>query len=78
MLLLACTGWINRRQQHVVNYLLEENRVLRKQIGDRRLKLTDCQRRRLAVKGKSWGVAFSLKLPLPSLLLRFFAGIVAW
>ena len=55
VLLFAFSGWVNRRQQHVVDYLVEENRDLREQIRDRRLRLTDCQRRRLAAKGKRLG-----------------------
>ena len=51
-LLLTLTGWLSRRQQDVIDYLREENRVLRDQLGGRRLRLTDYQRRRLAVKGK--------------------------
>src|SRR5204863_9242665 len=48
-------GWVNRQQQAVIEYLLEENRVLRAAHGRRRLRLTDDQRRRLAVKGKALG-----------------------
>ena len=45
---LLFAGWINRQQQAVIDYLLEENRVLRAAHGRRRLHLTDDQRRRLA------------------------------
>src|SRR5262245_31316307 len=48
-------GWINQRQQEVIDYLIEENRVLREQIGNRRLRFTDDQRRRLAAKAKKLG-----------------------
>ena len=54
-LLLLFSGWVNRRQHQVIDYLIEENRVLREQLGGRRLRLTDDQRRRLAVKGKLLG-----------------------
>jgi len=54
-LLLMFSGWVNRQQQQAIDYLLEENRVLREQLGGRRLRLTDDQRRRLAVKGKLLG-----------------------
>ena len=47
-LLLVFAGWVNRHQQRVIEYLVEENRVLKEQMGDRRLRLTDDQRRRLA------------------------------
>jgi hypothetical protein len=53
--LLLLSGWVNRQQQAVIDYLLEENRVLRAQRGSRRLRLTDDQRRRLAVTGKALG-----------------------
>ena len=51
-LLVLFAGWIRREQAQVVDYLVEENRVLREQLGDKRLRLTDDQRRRLAAKGK--------------------------
>jgi putative transposase len=54
-LLVALAGWIDRKQQDVVDYLREENRVLRDQLGEKRLRLTDAQRQRLAVKGRSLG-----------------------
>jgi hypothetical protein len=41
-------GWIQRHQQQVITYLQEENRVLKAQLGGRRLRLTDTERRRLA------------------------------
>jgi len=54
-LLLVFAGWVNRRLREVVEYLQEENRVLREQLGDRRLRSTDAQRRRLAAKGRAIG-----------------------
>ena len=39
----------------VIDYLQEENRVLRDQLGNKRLRLSDDQRRRLAVKAKKLG-----------------------
>ncbi|MBV8828458.1 MAG: helix-turn-helix domain-containing protein [Acidobacteriaceae bacterium] len=50
--LMAMAGWMNERQQHVIEYLQEENRVLREQTGKRRLRFSDDQRLRLAVKAK--------------------------
>ena len=46
---------MNQRQQHAIDYLREENRVLREQLGARRLQFTDDQRRRLAAKAKGLG-----------------------
>ena len=50
---LLVSGWVNRQQQAVIDYLLEENRILRAAHAPRRLRLTDDQRRRLAVKGSA-------------------------
>ena len=49
-ILMALAGWLNRQQQDVIEYLKEENRVLRQQLGPVRLRFTDNQRRRLAAK----------------------------
>ena len=46
---------MNQRQLQVIDYLREENRVLREQLGDRRLRLNDHQRRRLAARAKVLG-----------------------
>ena len=46
---------MNRHQQQVIEYLMEENRVLREQIGSQRLRFSDDQRRRLAAKAKKLG-----------------------
>jgi putative transposase len=53
--LIALAGWMNHRQYQVIDYLREENRVLREQLGDKRLRFNDDQRRRLAVKAKALG-----------------------
>ena len=52
---VAIAGWRNCRQQDVIEYLKEENRVLREKLGRKRLLLTVEQKRRLAVKGKTIG-----------------------
>ncbi len=49
-LMLTFAGWVNRTQQNVIEYLQEENRGLRKQLGGKRLRFTDRQRRRFAAK----------------------------
>src|SRR5262249_6048314 len=48
-------GWMNQQQQQAIDYLREENRVLREQLGGRRLRFTDDQRRRLAARAKGLG-----------------------
>ena len=55
ILVAAFAGWIGRQQDAVIEYLREENRVLKQQLGRKRLRLTDAQRRRLAVRGKAIG-----------------------
>jgi putative transposase len=54
-LLIALSGWMNQQQLQLINYLREENRVLREQLGERRLRFNDDQRRRLAAKAKGLG-----------------------
>ena len=54
-MLISVAGWMNQQQQDAIDYLREENRVLRELIGDRRLRLNDDQRRRLAAKAKEIG-----------------------
>src|SRR5215470_19932084 len=46
---------MNQHQLEVIDYLREENRVLREQLGGWRLRLDDNQRRRLAIKAKALG-----------------------
>jgi hypothetical protein len=53
--LIAVSGWVNRQQLELINYLREENRVLREQLGGKRLRFNDDQRRRLAAKAKRLG-----------------------
>jgi hypothetical protein len=55
LLLVTIAGWLNRYQQHVIEYVMEENRVLKAQVKGRRFRLTDDQRRRLAAKGQRLG-----------------------
>ena len=50
---LAC--WLNRRHEALVAYVLEENRVLREQLGERTPRFTNPQRRRLGRKAHALG-----------------------
>lgn len=56
-MMVALAGWINRHQQDVIDYLREEVRVLRELQGGKRLKFSDDQRRRLALKAKRLGLS---------------------
>ncbi|MFT4546854.1 MAG: putative transposase [Verrucomicrobiales bacterium] len=52
LILVSLAGWLNCQQQHVIEYLQEEIRVLKEQQGSGRPRFTDEQRRRLAGKAK--------------------------
>ena len=45
-LLVAIAGWMNQRQLQVIEYLQEENRVLREQFGEHRLRFNGHDKRR--------------------------------
>ena len=57
LLLATFAGWVGREQTSVIEYLVEENRVLEEQIQSSglRMRLTDDQRRRLAARGRPLG-----------------------
>ncbi len=79
-LLLTLAGWINRQQQDVVAYLQAENRALRAQLGSKRIRWTDAQRRLLADKAKAVGRAALFELgPVvtPDTLLLWYRKLVA-
>jgi putative transposase len=79
-LLLLVSGWVNRQQQAVIDYLLEENRILRAAHAPRRLRLTDDQRRCLAVKGIVLGrrrLADVSGIVTPDTILRWYRRLVA-
>ncbi len=79
-LVLTLAGFIQRQQQEVIDYLLEENRVLRQQLHGRRLVFTDAQRRRLAIRATRLGRAVLTQLSTivtPDTLLRWYRRLVA-
>ena len=55
LLLISVAGWLDQPQRDAIDYLREENRVLREQLGGKRVRLNDDQRRRLAAKAKMLG-----------------------
>ena len=76
----SVAGFIQRGQQQVIDYLVEENRVLREQLNGRRLRLTDGQRRRLAVRAEILGRRALLGLACivtPDTLLRWYRTLIA-
>ena len=56
-LLFLLAGWVNRHQQEAMEYLKAENVALREQLGGKRIRCTDAQRRRLARTAKPLGRA---------------------
>src|SRR5690606_5831297 len=78
-LVLTVAGWMNRRQLDAIEYLLEENRVLREHLGGGRLRFTDAQRRRLAEKGKRLGrerLRALASIATPETILRWYSVLV--
>jgi putative transposase len=76
----AVAGWVNRGQQQAIAYLVEENQVLREQLRGRRRRLTDTQRRRLAVRAKAMGrkaLTGMACIVTPDTLLRWYRNLVA-
>jgi putative transposase len=79
-LLFVVAGWVNRHQQAVIEYLQAENQSLREQLGNKRLRWTDAQRRRLAEKAKAIGrsaLAVLGTVVTPDTLLRWYRSLVA-
>ena len=79
-LLFAVAGWMNQQQQHAIEYLREENRILRVQLGSRRLRFTDDQRRSLAVKARLLGrkmLAEMATIVTPQTLLAWHRKLIA-
>ena len=77
---IVLAGWVNRHQQDVIDHLREENRVLREQRGNKRLRLSDKQRRRLAVKAKKLGrkaLSDVASLVTPDTLLDWHRKLIA-
>ena len=74
------TGWLDRREREVVAYLIEENRLLRRQLGNRRVRLTDDDRRRLAARAYRVGRAALREIATiatPDTLLRWHRQLIA-
>src|SRR5678815_3529532 len=79
-LVISVAGWMNQSQLQMINYLREENRVLREQFGGRRLRLNDDQRRRLAAQAKSVGrklLAEVATIVTPETLLAWHRKLIA-
>jgi len=80
MVLGVLTGWLDRREREAVAYLIEENPLLRRQLGERRLRLTDEDRRRLAARAYRVGRAALREIATiatPDTVLRWHRQLIA-
>src|SRR5882672_11791633 len=78
--LIAVAGWMNQHQLQIIDYLREENRVLREQLSGRRVRFNDDQRRRLAAKAKGLGrrlLAQVATIATPETLLSWHRKLIA-
>jgi hypothetical protein len=78
--LISVAGWMNQQQRDAIEYLREENRVLRTQFGGRRLRFTDDQRRSLAAKAKLVGrklLGDLSTIVTPETLLKWHRDLIA-
>ena len=74
------TGWLERREREAIAYLVEENRLLRRQLGHRRLRRTDDDRQRLGTRAYRVGRAVLREIATiatPDTLLRWHRQLVA-
>lgn len=73
-------GWLQREQSEAIGYLREENRILKTQLGNRRLRLTDDERRRLANVGARLGRRRLMQVATivtPDTILRWHRRLIA-
>ena len=77
LVLMVLTGWLDRREREAVAFLIEENRLLRRQLGGQRLRLTDDDRRRLAARAYRVGRAALRDIATIATPTRCCGGIVS-
>ena len=80
VLIAMVAGWLQRHQQQVITYLLAESRVLKAQLGGRRLHLTDSDRRHLAELAYPLGrtrLKEMATIATPETLMRWYHRLIA-
>lgn len=78
--LLLVAGWVNRAQQDTIDYLKTELAICHELLGERRPRLTDAQRRRLAERANRLGrgaLAELASIATPGTILRWYRQLVA-
>src|SRR5918996_3297456 len=76
---VALRGWVQREQDDVMAFLQEENLVRRAQLGGRRVRLSDPERRRLAALGHRLGrrtLADVATIASPDTILRWHRDLI--
>ena len=80
LLLIILSGWVNRRQQEIIEFQNAQIQALMDKLGRKRILLTDDQRRVLAVKGKALGRKTLMELTTivtPNTILRWHRRLIA-
>ena len=80
LILAALFGWLEREQRDVIEFLREENRILKAPLHGRRMRLSDDERRRLAVIGQHLGrriLADIATIVTPDTILRWHRELIA-
>jgi putative transposase len=80
LLVASLIGWFQSGQYEINEYLREENRVLKAQLLGKRVRLTDDERRRLAVLGARLGrriLAEVAAIVTPDTILRWHRQLIA-
>jgi putative transposase len=78
--LVILSGWVNQRQQQIIEFQNAQIEALLKKLGKKRVLLTDNQRLILAVKGKALGRKALMELTTivtPDTILRWHRQLVA-
>jgi putative transposase len=73
-------GWLQRHQQQLITYLIEENHALKAHLGGRRLQLTDTERRCLAAPAHPLGrtrLKEVATIATPDTLIRWYPRLMA-